>query len=95
MRVDELDGNVLLVDAGQLALKLVRFFVFANVKLGLKGTDGGSRASPIATARAVDVVVVEKTEEWGEIALWEAWEEGHVACDGDRSWCLERSEDLR
>lgn len=44
VRVDELDGDVLLVDARQLALEFVGVFDFADVELGLEGADGGGAA---------------------------------------------------
>jgi hypothetical protein len=62
VRVDELDGNVLLIDAGQLALEFVCFLDFANIELRLKGADGRC-ATAIATTGTVNVVVVKKTEE--------------------------------
>lgn len=71
MGVGEFDVDVLLVDTGQFALELVRFFVLADVEFGVEGSDGGGGAA------AALGVVVEETEEGSNVVVWEAWEERH------------------
>ncbi len=72
MGVGEFDVDVFLVDAGQFALELVGFFVLADVEFGVEGADGGGDAAAAALG-----VVIEETEEWSDVVVWEAWEERH------------------
>lgn len=74
MGVGEFDVDVLLIEAGQLALKLVGFFVLADVEFGVEGSNGGGESA------AALGVVVEQTEEWSDVVVWEALEERHVVC---------------
>lgn len=80
--VGELDLDVLLRDAGQLAVQVVGVSGLAHVKARGEAAQGGGGA---AASLAVDVVVVQQAEEGGEVAGAEVREqrERHgCACSG-------------
>jgi hypothetical protein len=95
LRVGELDIDVLLGHARQLAMELISVVCFANVKLGLPCWETG--ASSLALTRVV-VEFVKKTEErsergvrGGSVVVEGSWKEGHCAClvgGGFESGCL-------
>lgn len=64
LRVGELDVNVLLVDARELAVELVGVVGLADIELGLPAGDVGS-ATALALTRVV-VKVVKEAEEGSE-----------------------------
>lgn len=75
--VGELNVNVLLGNAGKLAVQKVGIVGFANIKAGRKGAHRGS----LASGRPVDIVVVQEAEERGEVARSvEGVEERHFEC---------------
>lgn len=88
LRIGELDVDVLLVDAGEFAVQLVRILTLLDVKAGLEGADSLVEGGTEAAAHGVVGVVVEKAEERCELAReWgRAWAEGseerHVS-----GWC--------
>jgi hypothetical protein len=69
VRIDKFDVDVFLVDPWQLSVKFVSVFQLVDVEFRTKSA--GVRAGVATTARAVDVVVVKKTEERCEFARWE------------------------
>ena len=95
LRVGELDIDVLLGHARQLAMELISVACFANVKLGLPCWETG--ASSLALTRVV-VEFVKKAEErsergvrGGSVVVEGSWKEGHCAClvgGGFESGCL-------
>lgn len=68
--VGELDGDVLLLQAGELAVKLIGILDLADIELGLEGRDVvavGAAGGAVLTALAGIVVeVLQKTEERSE-----------------------------
>ena len=79
LRVGELDLDVLLVDAREFTVKVVRVLDFSHVEARRKSADGSGRWAGLRGA--VDIVVVKKTEEGGEVGSEvETWEESH--CSG-------------
>lgn len=64
--------DVFLLDAGELALELVGFGVFAHVEFRGEGADGIGEA----VFGILGAVVVEELEE-GDVVVGEAGEEGH------------------
>lgn len=62
--VGELDVDALLRNAGQLAIEVVAFFVFADVKARRER----AQRRGLVVAGAVDIVVVQQTEEGTEVS---------------------------
>lgn len=76
--VGEFNVNVLLGDAGKFAVQKVGVVGLANIKAGCKRAHRGS----LASGRPVDIVVVQKAEERGEVARSvEGVEERHFDCE--------------
>lgn len=81
--VDELDLDVLLVNAGEFAVEFIGVFDFLDIELGLEGLQGVVAAT--AGARVV-VEVIEEAEEGCEGRFRNEWgqcgsgEERHFAC---------------
>ncbi len=78
VRVGEFDVNVLLFEAGELALEFVGVLMLADIEFGMEGADGGWGRR---TARVLARVVVDETEEGAQFTGWEAREERHRGCE--------------
>lgn len=87
LRFRELDVDMLLHHAWELAMELVGVGGLPDVKLGLPGRDAGSSSLSLALAAGVGIKVVKETEERSEggvgvvvvVVVEVAWEESHGA----------------
>jgi hypothetical protein len=79
--IGEFDLDVFLFDTGEFAVQFVAILDFLYIEARLEGAElrnVAEAAKVIALTRAlVRGVVVQKTEERGEFAGWEAWEGEH------------------
>jgi hypothetical protein len=88
LRVGKLDLDVLLFNAGKLAVKFIGFREFLDIEAGLEGPHVAAATVVLVTITAgvtrVGVEVIEETEERGEgggVGVDEgSWEERHLAC---------------
>lgn len=72
LRVGELDVDILLLDAGKLAVELVDVLRLPQVELGSEGLEVSSVVAPVLLLRSVAgilVEVIDETEEAGEVGL--------------------------
>ena len=85
--VGPFDVDVLLVDAGELAVQLVGFLGLLDVELRGEGADALELAVDVVEGLAV--VLVEEAEDGSEL-LSEAWEERHGCWCGCEGACRSR-----
>lgn len=76
--VGPFDVDVLLLDTGKFAVKLVTLFRFFHIEFGSEGSDVVE--FPVDIAEGLPIILVEETEDRSEF-LSESWEERH------RRWC--------